>query len=558
MRIPIIITFRACTSVKSIPKLLALLFFAATAIVAASLPLLFRLFSTVSGKSYYSHVPFIFALAAAFAVWQVWKQGTTDTGIELDSDEANNSTVGFSIRAAVLILGSALLTFLVWYFSSAWLALLAALLGIWGAVHLIGGQGMARLLAPALALVIVSTPLPVGLDQTLVVWLQQLATRVASNWLDLIGIFHVITGVAIQTPTQAYLVEDACSGISSLFAGLCVATMYCIWVGHGFARSILTLLFTVGWLLAANAVRVFAIVVASVRFDFDLTTGLAHEALGIVTFGSGILLALSTERLVLYWLPRTVDRASSQRTGFGQRWFGWLDKRRGSFRLSPLNVAVAFSLIFFGSAATGFATSRGRSDAAVAVTAELDSDRFSAVTMPAEIGDWKLINQTVQERAPDDVFGMKSHIWQYRRGDDQMAISIDGPYDDWHDLAVCYTALGWQLENYENLSLGGANDPAYAVDLQLYREPLDRADILFVCFDANDQIVRPLQMRGKVIENFLTRFRKLFTQATSSFTPPVYQIQVNAQFVSVVSDSDRLELEQVLRTAMDVTGVTPK
>ena len=537
-------------------KMIVPLGVAVAAIIAACAPQLYRLFSNLSGKDYYSHVPALFVGAIVFGLWRLWSFQSSEADSLRKPIDFPDAATGVSLRAVCFISGSVGLTFLSWYFWSGWLALMAVLMGVWGAVHLIGGQGMARLLAPSFALLIVSSPLPVGLDQTLVVWLQQLATRLASKWLDLLGIFHVVTGVAIQTPNQAYLVEDACSGISSLFAGLCVATMYCIWVGHGFARSIVTLLLTVGWLLVTNGVRVFAIVFASVRFDFDLTAGFAHEALGIITFSSGILLALSTERLVLYWLPRTVDRPSSPRTGFVQRWFGWLDTRLGSFRLSTLSVAVAFSLIFFGSAATGFATGRGGSD--IAVAAEPDSDRFSAVIMPAEIGDWKLINQKVQERAHDDVFGMRSHIWQYRRGDDQMAISIDGPYDDWHDLAVCYTALGWQLENYENLSLGGANSPAYAVDLQLYREPLDRADILFVCFDANAEIVRPTQMRGKVIENFLTRFRKLFAQVTPSFTPPVYQIQVNAQFGSVVTESDRLDLENVLRIAMEATGVTPE
>lgn len=513
-----------------------------------------RLYSTlrmIFSQEYYGHIPFVVIAAIGYGIWKVKERGTADLTGESTTDGG-----GFSFKVGFYLIGAGCLTFVAWYLNSGWFAIPALYCAAWGLLHLFLGGGVAAIVAPAMAVIVVSSPLPVGLDQSLVVTLQKLATGLASMWLDLLGIFHVVTGVAIQTPAQAYLVEDACSGVSSLFAAISLTAIYSALNGLSLARSALMLTLTILWILAANAGRVLVIVVASVRYSVDLTTGTIHEVLGVATFASGILLALSTERLIQFILPPQRDDRQRTPGWIRRKLFGWLDIRMLSLDGARPWVPVAVVLLFALFATAGYAAGRrGNQIQTAALSQTLDPDRFSAVEMPAEIAGWVLVDSEVIRRSRDDVFGMISWVWHYRRGSQQMAISIDGPYDDWHDLAICYTAIGWRVMGYENLKKRGVQSDSYAVSLHLYREPLDRADVTFVCFDRRGEIVPPVEQRGALVENIAKRLRQLFVKIDQDFYPPVYQIQVNASFGDVVSDADRSGLEDVLKAAMAQAGV---
>ena len=69
-------------------------------------------------------------------------------------------------------------------------------------------------------------PLPFRWDVRLVFALQDWSSRAASLMLDFWGVDHLLAGHILELPHQQFLVEEACSGIQSLFSLLAFAAIY--------------------------------------------------------------------------------------------------------------------------------------------------------------------------------------------------------------------------------------------------------------------------------------------------------------------------------------------
>jgi exosortase len=158
---------------------------------------------------------------------------------------------------SLLAVGSTALVFAI---PSRWMASLAAIFWLIAAFNFVGGRSLTHQLQGPLMLLCAAMPLPVNLDNAFVVWLQQLATRLSSLWLDLIGVLHLATGVAINTGTQEYIVEEACSGIHSIFAAIAVGVGYAVLRGYSITRLLITVAQLLLWVVVANAIRVFSMV----------------------------------------------------------------------------------------------------------------------------------------------------------------------------------------------------------------------------------------------------------------------------------------------------------
>ena len=127
-------------------------------------------------------------------------------------------------------------------------------------------------------------PPPFGFDIQLVSRLQAFTSVRASQLLDYFGINHLMVGNVIEFPDQRLLVEEACSGMQSLFALFAYTALYVVWRRVPVFRSALLILISAFWAGVLNVVRVMAIAVAANRFDIDLSSGWRHEVLGLAVF----------------------------------------------------------------------------------------------------------------------------------------------------------------------------------------------------------------------------------------------------------------------------------
>ncbi|WP_372897937.1 exosortase/archaeosortase family protein, partial [Stieleria sp.] len=140
--------------------------------------------------------------------------------------------------------------------------------------------------------------LPLNLDLQLAAKLQRVTSQVSSYLLDSFGLTHYLRGNVIELPGGTLFVEEACSGVQSLFT---VLFLVCLWIVFRRRPLIATpayLLAGVLWALVMNIVRITSIAVAQEWYSTDLSNGMPHEILGWICLCGAVLMMLSTDRFL--------------------------------------------------------------------------------------------------------------------------------------------------------------------------------------------------------------------------------------------------------------------
>jgi exosortase len=196
---------------------------------------------------------------------------------DLPDERARGSAWGFAVLApalAIAVLGQ--------HIGFAVLASLGLVLTLPGlSLLLLGVAGTRALLVP-LAIAFLMIPIPNAVASH--VYLRQF-TAEAVGWIfGVVGFLHVREGTVIQTPGQIFVVADACSGFSTLYASLSVALIL-----GAMARSLrltaLLLVAAVPLAMLANILRVLALIVATEWLGVWVLDSPLHAASGVATFG---------------------------------------------------------------------------------------------------------------------------------------------------------------------------------------------------------------------------------------------------------------------------------
>ena len=125
--------------------------------------------------------------------------------------------------------------------------------------YALGGTRLVRAILPAWAFLgLVITP-PLTPNYRLVAALQWGVTRFSCRILDLIGVYHLRDGNVIRLAHRTLLVEEACSGIHSLYAVLAGTIFFAAWARRSFLRGVVLVVSAVLWVAAGNALRIVAV-----------------------------------------------------------------------------------------------------------------------------------------------------------------------------------------------------------------------------------------------------------------------------------------------------------
>lgn len=110
-----------------------------------------------------------------------------------------------------------------------------------------------------------------------------------------------MAGNVLEFPGKRLLVEEACSGVQSLFAVVAAMAAYLVWQRRPWSIAALVLPAAVAAALVMNLARVTAIALAQHGLGLDLSGGWPHEALGTVGFALA-LRALAAVGVIAGWL----------------------------------------------------------------------------------------------------------------------------------------------------------------------------------------------------------------------------------------------------------------
>jgi exosortase len=435
---------------------------------------------------------------------------------------------------------------------SSWLGTVATLVMLLGAAHALGGRPLLVRALPAWALLWLAVPPPLELDRDLILWLQGLTAQWSSRVLDLLGVWHVMAGNVVEINGRRLLVEEACSGINSLFSVLACTLFFVFLARRPPVRATLLVLAAVAWVLAANVARVAGVAFVTARWGIDLTEGYCHDAFGLALFGLALLLVASTDQLLGFLLAPGPGRKVAD----------------GAPRLAPpapaltplaRSVTWAFAAAYAALLAAhlalyGFAVGGGPATGGAMAAAV---ETLEAAGLPSEAGGWRRQEFTTEHRNPGSAFGEFSRIWTYRQGENTCLFSLDYPFPAWHDLTRCYTGQGWAMEG-QAVRPGRPGDGPAAGGFVAVRLTKPGYRSGYLLFGECDRDGRPLEPRRGAAYLALDRHRSVLGawldrgRGAAPAPPPagpVYQVQLFAESYAPLTPAEEADAEQLFGAA---------
>ena len=185
------------------------------------------------------------------------------------------------------------------------IARVAFLVSLVGAVLFLGGTPLLRALAFPLFLLLFMIPIPAIIYARITLPLQLFASSVAENILGLIGIPVLRDGNVLELASQRLSVVEACSGIRSLLSLSFLSLVY----GYLFDKKAwmrwALLAGTIPIAIAANASRVTLTGLIS-EYRVDMAQGFFHTVEGFVLFIVSLLLLVGLHQLInrIYYMRR--------------------------------------------------------------------------------------------------------------------------------------------------------------------------------------------------------------------------------------------------------------
>jgi exosortase len=307
--------------------------------------------------------------------------------------------------------------------------------------------------------------IPLNYDQQLTFGLQHLTAGVSSFCLDLLAIPHQVSGVIFDLASGKLFVEEACSGVQSLFALLCVSLLL---LALNRRPVVLAPIYALAAIFSAalfNVVRVVSIAAAQEWYSLDLAHGWRHDLLGYSCLGGAILLLASFDRLfrvVFFPIPKDAEVVQLQRipNPLKLTWNKLLSPVKSLTAKSKTAIQLSFPrwqwnlllICVIGSWSCQF----------VFGAQNLLRERKAWVDGP--VGGKDIIWQP-----PETLFASEQDLvvegfQQFRNGEDlsrgqntdiwmvldtktglRHRVAISQPYYGFHDLCICYAGNGWRM-----------------------------------------------------------------------------------------------------------------
>lgn len=318
-------------------------------------------------------------------------------------------------------------------------------------------------------------------DGVLIARLQNASAGISSRTLDMLGVVHECPGTVIRCVGKSFGVEEACSGVQSFFALLCFAALIFAYYRRTMLHGCLLGFASVFWAVAMNTVRITVIPLAYVTMGADLSHGLLHTLLGLSTMAAGLLLLLSTDSLLNLLVSQLGFGGSSSLKPVLST------ENTGPSRFSQvmLYVATPMLAVMLFVQTYDIATSWGMQKHKV--------DFFSSSVLvdlyesdgPERVADWTKVAYSHEDRVRGADFGERSDVWTYDAADSSVILSLDQAFPGWHELTVCYTNVGWELQQREVLDAGGWP----IVRAQFARSSGEQAILVYSMFDESGRSV---------------------------------------------------------------------
>jgi len=234
----------------------------------------------------YAHGPIILAVVA----WLAWRRRAALAG-ELESGAALAGSIVLALGLALYIVGRSQ--------SVALLEVGSHVPVFAGTVLLLGGWQALRKLWFALFFLVFLVPLPGFVIVSMTGPLKGLVAQAVESMLYALGYPIARSGVVLSIGQYQLLVADACAGLNSIYSLAALGLLYLhVTAAGSLARTVLLLASIVPIALAANLLRVLALVLITFHFGDAAGQSFFHGSTGMVLFAAALLLLLGLDALL--------------------------------------------------------------------------------------------------------------------------------------------------------------------------------------------------------------------------------------------------------------------
>lgn len=318
-----------------------------------------------------------------------------------------------------------------------------------GLIVLFLGWGFFRALLFPWAFLALMIPLPAIVFNQITFPLQLLASRVASDILQGLGIPVLREGNIIKLAAMPLEVAEACSGIRSLMSLATLAVIYGYLMERSNPVRVVLAIASLPIAVTVNSLRVVVTGLLVQYWTSDKALGFFHEFQGWLMFVASLAVLYLLHRLIRLVWPEEASQSSNYSADPKQSW-SLITKRSGGLRFGVAAGFIALAAILL--------QVRGYS--------EVIPSRLPSSSFPVQLGKWKgtdipLDKETLDILGPGD-FLLRGY--QDTNNDDLPYIELFMAYfasqrtgDTIHSPQHCIPGAGWvPLENSQiTLTLPG-------------------------------------------------------------------------------------------------------
>lgn len=164
----------------------------------------------------------------------------------------------------------------------AWASRMAFLVSLVGGIAALYGMRMVRALTYPLCTLMLMVAPPTFLYERLTLDLQLLASKIGERCLEVLGYPVLREGNVLELVGIKLSVEEACSGIRSLFSIWFLCVVYAYFFATGRILRILIVMSAIPVAILGNAGRIVVTGIAS-QYNSALVEGAAHQAFGYLS-----------------------------------------------------------------------------------------------------------------------------------------------------------------------------------------------------------------------------------------------------------------------------------
>lgn len=414
------------------------------------IPILADYFVVLQHKDYYKFWPILLLVVGVMFAYR-WRNAPKS---EVHVSPWVNC---FVVVVALTTILFSWLYYVPWFASVSWVLLMGA-----GALYLSGYRKITNIWGLWFLLVLFIRP-PYQLSLRLMSWMENLSVQAASSVLDYGSVKHVIQGDILALPEYDLHIEAMCSGWFSLVSMIATAAVIAVLRNRRLLHTVALFGASVVAVWALNTSRILISVTIYIWYHVDLLQGVYLFFYQLFSFLMGMVLVLSADALVAFLLvggdaSKLNDVNQSPKGIVGKIWilatsfelsslFRKLWIQGGMrFKLMPLSIMVLALITLIGLEGVVLYY-RPKVVQKKFMYGEGELSKISKESVIFNRAGWQNVSYSEEKRDFGSIWGALSNTWRLKYNGLMVIMSLDYPFDNWHDVKRCYKNIGWKISS---------------------------------------------------------------------------------------------------------------